>query len=302
MFTFKLTSSESTQRVHIPDTWNEISFEQALNVKDLVEEKMPKPYKDQFFKSDDEVTEPTQKDTFAFMKFQCQYLSILSGVDAQIFEHLTPIKTDEFIINAQWLFERCNKFMAFPDPEQCQIRDHIEVDGRKYYRDLPTVDMMGRVDKLNNVDYATFSAGMLVNTLIDKVYTGDIKNKELLVLTAHLFRPRIKHPSRFWQKDKYSIEAFDNDTATERANIFLQASAADVFGSYFFLIREQQKRLTNSKSYLKKTINRIKRSPKLYLIKALMSIKWRAVGIFLPIKSRWMAFLHARKNHQSNQS
>ena len=153
----------------IADQWSDITFQKALEVKDLVEMKLPEVYHSILFKEDAKETKiPTKKETYQFMKFQCEYLSLISGIDKQVFLKLTPTEKNGITISTQWLFERCSKFLGYPKPEDCNIQDHIEVDGSRYYRDLATVDLMGVENKLNKIDYATWSTGMAINTLIEK--------------------------------------------------------------------------------------------------------------------------------------
>jgi len=282
-------------RVELPDSFSEVSFEKVLKIADLVNDKMPKVYRDEWFGENEEGVKPEEKDTIEFMDFQCEYLSLISGKSKTLFKHIKPIEKDGIQINTQWLFERCAKLIGFPSEDDLNLKDHIEVDGKKYYRDIEIANSIGVTESLNQVDYATFATGMMINTIIDKVRQGNVKNRELIVLTATMFRPA-KIQNKWFGKKKIKVEEYDAASVDERANLFMKANAADVFGAYFFLLKGQQQRLKHSQALLKKTVKKLKSNQKLK--KPLTWIKWRVLGLLLVIKSRANKYLHGRKNNQ----
>ena len=75
----------------VNDSVNGLKEIKVLKIADLVNDKMPKVYRDEWFGENEEGVKPEEKDTIEFMDFQCEYLSLISGKSKTLFKHIKPI-------------------------------------------------------------------------------------------------------------------------------------------------------------------------------------------------------------------
>lgn len=264
------------KKYSIPDEWDDISFWKVLELAKLMDEKCPEPYRQMF--NGEEPENISAEDTLKYLEFQISYLSSLSGIDDILIRNIRPKNG----VDINWLFERCNKFLGFPNPDDVPCNEFIDVGGKKYYREEAGVDSFGNETNLQNTDFATYATGMVVNSVINNLKSGNAKTEELLALTATMFRPRIAKRKLFG-KVEYHLEPYDAEKVEKRSLEFREATAADVFGAYFFLLTEQRRRLENSKDYLQKRLHQVKNGMWLKVRLYLTRTKWSCIGFWLAI-------------------
>lgn len=283
------------KKYRIPDEWNEIEFQKVLDIAELVENECPEFFQKKLFGKEEEEDKgktASPEDTMRFIRFQMKYIALLGDIDQEVLQHIEPKDG----VDISWLFERCSKFIGMPLVDDVSSNEFIEVEGKRYYRAKEAVDSFGRTTKLENADYGTYSTGMVIMSIIENYKKGNIKVADLRLLTAVMFRPKIRvNPPRwqFWRKPTFKLQPFSEESVEERSNLFKKAKASDVFGAYFFLLKEQQKSLSNLKSSFSdllqdRTTGKVKTLSDLLLIVrlAMVWLKWRFIGFFLAIRSQ----------------
>lgn len=264
------------KQYQIPIEWSDLSFEKSLDVS-LMVEKMPKPFKQRFF-SEEKQDEITNDDILKYLEFKIDYLNLLTGIDRKILMNIKPKNG----VDINTLFEITSKFLAFPNPDEIEIKEYIELEGVKMYQMQSAVDSFGVKTNFQNADFGTYMTGMTIQTIIDNIKKGDFKQKELTWIAACIFRP--KTTKRRWFKSVEEFEQFDMRKIEERALKMLEMPADQIYSAYFFLQQQQSKYLNDMQSSLKKLESRLKKGRSLRLRLTMVWLKWSILGPFMRMR------------------
>lgn len=263
--------------------WSDISFEKSIEISSMIDQ-MPLPFKQRFF-SEEKQDEIKPEDVANYLEFKINYISALNDIPRDVLRQVRPKNG----IDINYIFEMCCKFLAFPQPDDIELSEVLKLDGVKLYPVKRDVDSMGKASNFQQADFATYAVGMTIQTVIDKILTGDFRTEQLTLLAACIFRPKIK--SRKWFKTIETPEPYSYEVVRQRALKLRLAPASEIYGAYFFLLKHQQKLLSDTQNSLKNNLDRKMRSPILKLNLIMASLKWSIVGLFMAMRLRVTEYL-----------
>ena len=280
----------SGERVAFPDDFDSISIRAFLEVAELIEKKLPKSLIQKLYgkdEEDEETLEITAQDVMTFNEFKVDYLSIISGCKKDTLRRATATEKDGVIIDLNFIFERCSKFLQFPTQADVDSdAEFITVNNKKYFRAPVVKSMFGKEEPLGATDFGTWSAGQSILTILDEFHKGDFRKEYVITLAAVMYRPKIKKLS-FKGSEEYEIQPYSEEEQVKRSIIFEEASAAQIFAAYFFLSKEVSELVTSSQSSLTELLKKVNRRSSARLVVATIEGRFErfVIGLSSLIKS-----------------
>lgn len=259
--------------------WSDISFEKSIEMGSMIEQ-MPLPFKQRFF-SEEKQDDYSPEDVANYLEFKINYISALNDIPKDVLRQVKPKNG----VDINYIFEMCCKFLAYPQPNDIELSECLKLDGVKMYPVKRDVDSMGRPSNFQKADFATYAVGMTIQNVIDKlILNNDFRTEQLTLLAACLFRPMVK--TRKWFKTTESPEPYSYELVRDRSLKLNKAPASEIYGAYFFLLKHQQKLLSDTQNSLKNRLDKKMKSPLLKLNLIMASLKWSIVGSFMGMRLR----------------
>jgi hypothetical protein len=267
--------------------WSELSFEKSIEIASMIDQ-MPRPFKQRFFneKKQDKIE---TEDISNYLEFMIQYISALNDIPSDVLRKVKPKNG----VDINYIFELCCKFLAYPLSEECEMSEFILLNGEKLYPVKKDIDSMGRTSNFQNADFATYSAGMMIQTIIDHVLSSDFRMKELTMLAACIYRPMTR--TRKWFRTINEPEVYDAKKVDVRALKMMQLPASSIYGAYFFLLKQQRKSLADTQNSLNANLKRKMKNPMLRLRVTMASLRWLIVGYFMRMRLHVTEYLTSKE-------